>query len=79
MRFHVPESGAEVNRHVLVPLLEAAVFFHVVKIFSADDNCPLHLHPQHHARQDTAADADVAGEGAFLVDVRPHCSLQCQT
>ena len=47
--------------HVLVALLEAVVLPDVVKVVSADDDSPLHLHFGHHAWGDG---------GQFLV--RPH-------
>ena len=37
------------NGHVLVALLEAVVLSDVVKVVSADDDGPLHLHFGHHA------------------------------
>ena len=73
---YILESWAEVNRHVLVPLLEAAVLLDVVKVFTTDHYRPLHLHPEHHTRQDTATDADVASKWAFLVNVCSHQSLR---
>ena len=47
--------------HVLVALLKAVVLSDVVKVVSADDDGPLHLHFGHHAWGD---------RGQFLV--RPH-------
>lgn len=57
------------HRHVLVALLKAVVLSNVVKVVSADDDGPLHLHLGHHARQDASSDRDVTGKRAFLVNV----------
>lgn len=54
---------------VPVTLLEPVVLPDKVQIVTPDHDRPLHLHLAHHAGQDAAADRDVAGEGAFLVDV----------
>lgn len=66
------------NAHVLVPLLKSVVLLAVVEVLAADHDGPLHLHLQHDARQDAAADADVAGERALLVDVGTHHRLKTQ-
>ena len=55
--------------HVLVALLEAVVLPDVVKVVSADDDGPLHLHFGYHARQDPPSNGDVTGKGAFLVNI----------
>ena len=60
------------NWHVLVSLLKSLVLLDKVKVVSADDNGPLHLHFGHHSRQDAASDAHIAGEGTLLVNV---CAL----
>ena len=65
----VPEAGRKVNGHVLVALLEVVVLSDVVKVVSADDDGPLHLHFGHHARQDLPSNGDVTGKRAFLVNV----------
>ena len=65
----IPKAGREVDRHGLVPLLESVVLCDVVKIVPPDDDRPLHLHLGDDSGQDPAADVDVAGERAFLVDV----------
>lgn len=64
-----PEAGREVHGHVLVALLEAVVLSDVVKVVSADDDGPLHLHFGHHARQDPPSNGDVTSKRAFLVNV----------
>ena len=65
----IPEAGRKVHGHVLVALLEAVVLSDVVKVVSADDDGPLHLHFGHHARQDLPSNGDVTGKRAFLVNV----------
>jgi hypothetical protein len=45
------------------------VFRDIVKIVSSDDNGSLHFGGDADAFQDSASDGDVAGEGAFLIDV----------
>lgn len=65
----ISEARRQVHRHVLVALLKAVVLSNVVKVVSADDDGPLHLHLGHHARQDASSDRDVTGKRAFLVNV----------
>ena len=54
-----------------------------VKVVSSDDNGALHLELLDDAIEDSAADLDESGEGAFLVDViallRFHRGLKAQT
>lgn len=57
------------DAHVSVPLLEPVVLLDVVEVVASDDDGPLHLHLDHQSAQDATSDADVAGEGAFFVDV----------
>jgi len=64
-----------VHRHVLVSLLEAVILLDVVQVIPSDDAGPVHLELGDDARQDAAANADVAGEGALLVDVVSLTSL----
>jgi len=52
---------------VLVSFLVSCVFGDEVEVFSADDECAVHLRGDNGAGQDSAADRDHAGEGAFLV------------
>ena len=65
----VPEAGRKVHGHVLVALLKAVVLSDVVKVVSADDDGPLHLHFGHHARQDPPSNGDITRKRAFLVNV----------
>mmetsp|Transcript_24295 Transcript_24295/g.75926 ORF Transcript_24295/g.75926 Transcript_24295/m.75926 type:complete len:202 (+) Transcript_24295:77-682(+) len=67
----VLEAGRAVDRHVLVPFLEAAVLAAPVQVVAADHDRALHLGGDDHALEDAAADRDVPGEGALLVDVVP--------
>ena len=50
-------------------LLVSFVLPDVVEVVSANDECPLHLHALHDAREDTPTDGHVTSEGAFLVNV----------
>ncbi len=52
---------------VLVSLLIPGVFGDEVEIFSADNERAVHFGGNDGARQNTAADADFASEGAFFV------------
>jgi len=52
---------------VLVSLLIPGVFGDEVEIFSADNERAVHFGGNDGARQNTAADADFAGEGAFFI------------
>mmetsp|Transcript_122297 Transcript_122297/g.391106 ORF Transcript_122297/g.391106 Transcript_122297/m.391106 type:complete len:223 (+) Transcript_122297:25-693(+) len=62
------EGRRAVGGHVGVALLETVKLLDVMQVVPADDDCALHLRRDHHALQDLAADAHVAGEGALLVD-----------
>merc|ERR1712105_229790 len=64
----VPEAGGDVGGEHLVPLLEPVVL-DVVQVIPPDGASPVHLQGGDDAGQDPAPDADVAGEGALLVDV----------
>ena len=63
------ERGRAVDGNVLVTLLETTVLADVVEVIPADDDGVLHLGGDDDALEDTAADGDVAGEGALLVNV----------
>ena len=45
------------------------VFGDIVKVVSSDNDGSLHFGGDADAFQDSASDGDVAGEGAFLIDV----------
>lgn len=40
-----------------------------MKVFSPDDDGPVHLHLGDDSSQDTSTDGDLAGEGALLVNI----------
>lgn len=63
------------NRHVLVSLLKTVVLLDVVKVITADDNGPLHLHLLDNTSEDTTTNGDITSEGALLVDVDSFNSL----
>ena len=56
-------------------LLVPGVLGDEVKVFAADDECAVHLGADDGAGEDTAADGDHAGEGAFLVCANKNVSL----
>lgn len=41
----------------------------VVKVVSADDSCPLHLHFCHRTRQDLPSNGDITSKRALFVNV----------
>ena len=63
------EARGDVRRNVGVALLVALVLLDVVEVVHAHDDGALHLGGLHGASQDAAADGNVTGEGALLVDV----------
>ena len=56
-------------------LLETVVLLDVVEVISSDDDRPLHLHALNDPCQDSPADAHIASEGTFLVDIRSFTCL----
>ena len=60
------------GRKILMPLFKSVVLFDVMQIIPSDHNRTLHFHACNNARQNTATDAYISCEGAFLVYV---CSL----
>lgn len=63
------ERRADVRGQVGVSLLVAGVLGDEVEVFAADDDSAVHFCADDSAGEDTAADRDEAGEGAFLVCV----------
>merc|ERR1719240_1478764 len=64
------EARRAVHGHVVVALLEPLVLLDEVQVVPAHDDGALHLPGgDAHALKDTAADVDLAREGALLVDV----------
>ena len=61
------ERGRDVRRQVLMSLLVSGVFGDEVEVFAADDEGTVHFRGDDGAGEDTTADRDEAGEGAFLV------------
>jgi len=57
------------DRHIPVPFLEPIVFLNIMQIVPSDDNCSLHLHFLHHARQNPTSNGYVASEWTLLVEV----------
>ena len=54
---------------VSVSLFVSVVFGDVVEVISSDDDGSVHFGGDDDALEDLATNADVAGEGAFLIDV----------
>merc|ERR1719361_351911 len=65
----ISEAGREMDRHVLVSLLEPVVLLHVVEIVAPHDHGPVHLHLGDDPGQDSSTDRNLASEGALLVNV----------
>ena len=61
------ESWRNVRSKVLVSLLVSGVFGNEVEVFSADDECTVHLGGNDSTGQDTATNGDETSEGALLV------------
>ena len=55
----VSEAGREMDRHVLVSLLEPVVLLHVVEIVASHHNGPVHLHLGDDTGQDSSTDRDL--------------------
>ena len=54
---------------VSMSLLITIVFGDIVEIVASDNNGPLHLCGDDDTLEDLSPDANIAGEGAFFVDV----------
>mmetsp|Transcript_3368 Transcript_3368/g.8399 ORF Transcript_3368/g.8399 Transcript_3368/m.8399 type:complete len:254 (-) Transcript_3368:42-803(-) len=63
------EARRAVRRERLVALFVPVVLADEVQVVAADDDGAVHLGRLHDAREQAAADRDVAREGALLVDV----------
>ena len=63
------ESWWTVNWDISVSLFVSVVLGNVVEVISSDDYGSLHLGGNADTLQDSASDGNVAGEGAFLIDV----------
>ena len=57
------------SRDVSVSLLVSVVFGNVVKVISSDDDGSGHFGGDDDSLKDLSTNADVAGEGTFLIDV----------
>lgn len=75
-RTYSPEGGRAVNGHVLVTLLVTAVLLDEVQVVPSDNDRARHLVLDDDAGENAAADGDVAGERALLVDERTLDGLQ---
>lgn len=73
---NLPETRRHVNGHILVPFFKTFVFFHIVKVVTANNNGPLHFHFHDSARQNTSANVDITSERAFFVNVVPFNGLK---
>merc|ERR550532_262972 len=65
----ISEAGREMDRHVLVSLLEPVVLLHVVEIVTPDNHGPVHLHLGDDSGQDPSTDRNLSSEGTLLVNV----------
>ena len=66
---HLLKARRNVNRQILVSLLESIVLLDVVQVVSTDHDGALHFLLDHDALQNAASYGDQAGERALLVDV----------
>ena len=57
-------------------LFKSIVLLDVMKVISADNECPLHFQTLNNTSQDTTTDAHITSERAFLVNVCAFNSLQ---
>jgi hypothetical protein len=58
---------AHMRREIAVSLLVSRVLGNEMEVLAADDQSTMHLGADDGAGQDSSADGDLAGEGAFLV------------
>lgn len=63
------ESGGAVSVIVTVTFFVSVVLRDIVEVVTSDDNGSLHFGAEDNAFQDLASDVNVAGEGAFLIDI----------
>lgn len=63
------EARRDVSTQVRVALLVSHVLLDVVEVVEAHDDSPVHLRLVHDTSKDAAANGNVAGERALLVDV----------
>lgn len=56
-------------------LFETVVLLDVVKIVTADDDGPLHLHLLNDSCENSSTNRNISSEGAFFVNVRALNSL----
>jgi hypothetical protein len=63
------EARRDVCSNVSVTLLITLVLLNVMEVISAHNDGSVHLGALYFATKDTAADGDVSGEGALLIDV----------
>lgn len=54
---------------VAMPFFVPIVLWHIVQIVTTNDHCALHFGGDDNALEDPPADGNVAGEGAFLINV----------
>ena len=63
------EARRDVRGNVGVAFLVTLIFLNVMEVIAADDDGAVHLGGLDLARENTAADGDIASEGALLIDV----------
>lgn len=65
----LPECRREVDRHVLVSLLEALVLSDEMQVIAPNNDGALHLHLDDGSSKNASTDGHIAGERTLLVDV----------
>jgi len=63
------KGGGAVGSQVLMSLLIAIVFLHIVEIVTTHNNGAFHLGAHNDARENTSTDGDIPSEGTLLVDI----------
>lgn len=63
------ECRGAVSSEVSVSLLVSVIFGNVMEVVTSDDNGAVHFGGDDDALEDLTPDGDVAGEGAFLINV----------
>merc|ERR1719270_1033861 len=63
----ISEAWRQMNRHVLVSLLESVVLLDIMEIITSHHHGSAHLHLGDHSGQNTSTDGNLASKGALFV------------
>lgn len=64
------------DRHVTMSLLKTVVLLDIVKVITADDDSPLHLHLLDNTSKNSTTNGNITSEWALLVNVGTLNSLR---